>query len=168
MYERLGIQQGFIEANMFQTIYAEHFKDKTSINLKGNTVTHNDKVSLVKGIPSLRTMFEHQKFRFPYKTEEAQKMTNQIFSELNGVIFKDGKLGNFKEHDDCVLALWHMVCAGRTGVSNVTMVRGGNPLKGRRNGSSFQKKRGIGPRARLLSSQTSITIADRFRHKLGL
>lgn len=105
---------GNLESNLFQRIYSEHFKNETSLPLRGHVVTASGKNSLFEGVLSFRALFENRKFIFPYKTDVDKAITDLIISEFTGMVRKDGKLGNFRNHDDCVMAMWHMWKASRT------------------------------------------------------
>lgn len=105
---------GYLEDNMFQGIYREHFKKKSNLPVRGHTVTGQNKKSMETGLVSLRPIFENGNFRFPYKTDADRNKTDMIVSEFNGVRQRLGRIGNETTHDDIVLALWHAVCASRT------------------------------------------------------
>lgn len=104
---------GLLEANLFQRVYPEHFKKYTNLPLKGHVVTNSGKNSYDSGVLSFRPLFENQKFVFPYKTPSDKEITDQLIREFSGMVRKDGKLGNFRHHDDCVMAMWHMLSASR-------------------------------------------------------
>jgi len=104
---------GYLEDNMFQRIYSEHFRKGTTLPLKGNTVTHSGKSSVEIGILSFRPLFENGRIPLPYKTEEDRGMTDHLIREFNGVRQKKGRIGNETFHDDTVMALWHALQASR-------------------------------------------------------
>jgi hypothetical protein len=108
---------GYLENNMFQQIYTNMVRSKSSLPLSGNTVTHSNKTSLEYGILSFRPMFENGKWRFPYKTEADRQKTDLIITEFNGVVQRKGRIGNESYHDDIVMAMWHGLCAARQGSS---------------------------------------------------
>lgn len=110
MYDSFQVDFGLLEANMFQRIYALEFKD-THYMLEGNVVTASGKRSLKTGIPGLRNRFEHRQIRLPYRTQADKEKTNLLCRELNGVILKNGKIGNMYFHDDIVMSIYHLVCA---------------------------------------------------------
>lgn len=113
MTKRLKITNGLLESNMFQRVYSEHFKNYTNLPLTGHTVTHSGKNSYDTGVLSFRPLFENQKFIFPYKTPYDREVTDGLVREFAGMVRKDGKLGNFRFHDDQVMAMWHMLQASR-------------------------------------------------------
>lgn len=110
---KFNLTYGLLEANMFQKVYAEHFKNYTNYPIQGHVVTASGKNSLSTGVLSLRTLFENKKIIFPYKTDHDKSITDLIIREFSGLIRKNGKLGNFRDHDDCALALYHLVTASR-------------------------------------------------------
>lgn len=114
MMNLYNVEVGFLEDNMFQRIYSEHFKNKSGLPLRGNTVTHSGKTNVNTGVLSFRTMFENGKWRFPYKTVRDQILTDQIVSEFNGIMQKKGRIGNESTNDDSVMAMWHALAASRT------------------------------------------------------
>jgi hypothetical protein len=104
---------GFLEDNLFQGIYREHFRTKTTLPLRGHTVNTHNKRSMETGILSLRPILENEQIRLPYRTESDQMKTDLIVSEFNGIRQRQGRIGNETTHDDCVLAMWHAICASR-------------------------------------------------------
>jgi hypothetical protein len=112
-----NVSMGYLENNMFQQIYTNMVRSKSSLPLSGNTVTHSNKTSLEYGILSFRPMFENGKWRFPYKTEADRQKTDLIITEFNGVVQRKGRIGNESYHDDIVMAMWHGLCAARQGSS---------------------------------------------------
>lgn len=108
-----GVGMGYLEDNMFQRVYAEHFRNRTALPLKGHTVSHSGKNSLETGILSFRPLFENGKVRFPYKTAKDRAMTDHIIQEFNGVVQKKGRIGNDSFHDDVAMSFWHALRASR-------------------------------------------------------
>jgi len=104
---------GYLEANMFQQIYVKHFLDNTNLPLQGHVVTASGKNSWQTGLLSFIALFENRKVVFPYKTDSDKEITDMIVREFTGIVRKNGKLGNFRAHDDCVMALYHAVAASR-------------------------------------------------------
>jgi len=108
------VTTGCLEDNLFQGIYREHFANKTTLPLSGNTVTHSGKNSMEHGLLSFRPQFENGRWRFPYKTSFDQAQTDQMVTEFNGVVQRKGRIGNESFHDDVVMAMWHALCASKT------------------------------------------------------
>jgi hypothetical protein len=107
------VTMGFLEDNLFQGLYREHFKNRSRMPVKGHTVTGQNKRSLETGILSMRPMFENLRFRFPYATPADKVMTDYIVTEFNGIQQRHGRIGNETSHDDVVMAIWHAICASR-------------------------------------------------------
>lgn len=114
---RFGVTLGYLEDNLFQRVYSEHFKRKSSLPLSGHTVTHTGKNSLEYGLLSFRPLFENGRFRFPYKTEADQAKTDLIILEFTGIQKKHGRIGNEQFHDDITMSMWHALSASRAGTS---------------------------------------------------
>lgn len=108
------VTMGYLEDNMFQAVYREHFKRHSTLPLRGHTVTAVGKKSMKTGLISIRPILENAQICFPYKTEADRNKTDMIVSEFNGVKQRNGKIGNESSHDDIVLAMWHAICASRT------------------------------------------------------
>lgn len=108
---------GYLEANLFQGIYANIFKQKSALPLSGHTVTHTGKSSVDTGVLSFRPLLENGAIIFPYKTSADQIKTDAIITEFNGVTQRRGKIGNESFHDDIVMAFWHALCASRAGTN---------------------------------------------------
>jgi hypothetical protein len=111
--QALKVTLGYIEDNLFQKLYAQHFKTKTNLPIQGHTVTHGAKIAKEIGILSFRPLFENGRIRLPYKTAQDRKMTDEMIKEFSGVVKKNGKIGNFTYHDDIILAFWHALEASR-------------------------------------------------------
>lgn len=113
--QALRVTLGFMEDNLFQKLYALHFKTKSVLPLQGHTVTHGKKVAFETGILGFRPLFENGRIRLPYKTALDRKMTDELIKEFGGVVKKRGKIGNFTYHDDIITAFWHALEASRVG-----------------------------------------------------
>ena len=113
MCQMYGVSIGMLEDNLFQRVYAEHFRQKTSLPLVGHTVTHGAKANLEYGVLGFRPLFENRVFRFPYKTAQDQALTDHMMLEFNGIVQRRGKIGNESYHDDTVMAMWHALTASK-------------------------------------------------------
>lgn len=112
--KKFHVTIGYLEANLFQKVYSEYFKVYTDLPLQPHIVTATGKNSTETGLLSFRPLFEHRKFIFPYRSEYDRETTDLIITEFAGLIRKNGKLGNFRFHDDIIMASWHMLQASRT------------------------------------------------------
>ena len=108
------VTRGMLEDNMFQKVYAEHFRQNSTLPLSGHTVTRQGKNSETLGVLSFRPLFENGRFVFPYKTQRDKDMTDLIVTEFGGTIQRHGKIGNEEFHDDILMAMWHSLVATRT------------------------------------------------------
>jgi len=118
--EMFGVTMGFLEANMFQKIYSEHFGLNSTLPLRGNVVHHAAKASVEVGVLSFRPQFENGRWRFPYKTDQDKAKTDLMITEFNGITQKQGKIGNESFHDDIVMAMWHALGASKTTAFSVS------------------------------------------------
>jgi hypothetical protein len=110
-----NVTLGYLEDNMFQKVYANHFTRNSSLPLSGNTVTWSNKNSKTTGILGFRPLFENERFILPYKEEPDRIKTEELVSEFTGVRQRKGKIGNEQTHDDIVLAAWHAIRAATAG-----------------------------------------------------
>lgn len=118
---QFNVTLGMLESNNFQRIYADFFKKKTNLPLKGNIVTRSGKNSLESGIPGIRVLMENNKIRFPYKTAEDRIKTEEIIREFNGLVLtEDGRISNQRGHDDAVMSLFHLIAATLSMTSTMT------------------------------------------------
>jgi hypothetical protein len=108
-----NVTLGYLEDNLFQRIYAEHFQRRSSLPLSGHTVNHTSKLSLQHGLLSFRPLFENNKWRFPYRTAADQLKTDLIVTEFSGIVQKKGRIGNESYHDDITMAMWHAMRASK-------------------------------------------------------
>lgn len=117
MCQAYKVTLGYVEDNMFQKIYAQYLRQRTTLPVSGHTVTHTGKSNLQTGILSFRPLFENGRVRFPYRTNRDKLMTDHLIKEFNGVTQKKGKIGNQTFHDDSIIAWWHALSASRHAVS---------------------------------------------------
>lgn len=112
--KRYNVTLGFLEDNAFQSVYAEYFKKKTQLPLRGNNVSRAGKNSMINGVPGIRILMENGKIKFPYKTPEDREKTEQIIREFNGLVLSDtGKLAAQEGHDDIPMAMYQMIEASK-------------------------------------------------------
>ncbi len=68
MCRNFNISLGYLEANLFQKIYAEQLRLKTDFPLRGHVVTKAGKNSPTNGVLAMRVLMENGKILWPYKT----------------------------------------------------------------------------------------------------
>lgn len=111
MTQAYRITKGYLEADVFQRIYAAEFAAKTNLPLEGHLVG-KQKGSYISGLLGIRPLLEVGAWRFPYKTARDKVMSDQLMKEFSGIVQRKGKLGNESSNDDIPLALWHAwVCS---------------------------------------------------------
>lgn len=118
--DTFNVTVGCLEDNLFQGVYANHFRQKSTLPLRGNTVTHSGKHDAATGILSFRPQFENGRWRFPYQTSRDQAMTDLMILEFNGIQQKNGRIGNESFHDDIVMALYHVMAASKVSTFDVS------------------------------------------------
>lgn len=96
-----------IETDAAQQIWAKHVGETTPVPVARHTgATKRD---FAVGVPGLLIKLENRKWRFPhlegsYHWEEL----NTFFSEIEAFGWVDGSLEGVGEHDDTVMAWWHL------------------------------------------------------------
>lgn len=106
MAQAYRVQLGYLEANVFQKMYADEFNKRTNLPVQALTTTGELKNSYLKGVLGLRPLFELGSWSFPYATDRDRELTDTLIREFGGIVQKDGKLGNEAGHDDIPMALW--------------------------------------------------------------
>lgn len=120
----------FIESNQMQRVFGDELIRTTDLPIKkfvttgtgkankgmpkGNTTSSN-KNSLEGGVPSLRVLFDNQKFRIPRGDKHSVAMTDLWMDEMRSFAWLDGKWQGVGAHDDTVLATWIADQAVRAG-----------------------------------------------------
>ena len=90
-----------LETNAFGIIHAHNVIEKYGLKVVKHHTGAN-KSDLYRGVPSLAVLFENEKIRLPYKTDNDQEMTDKVVAEFYG-------LGT-EAHDDIVMAAWIAQC----------------------------------------------------------
>lgn len=93
----------FIEANQFQVIFPQEL-EKEGLPVQAFTTTKEK--NLKYGLPSLVSLFERQKYVFPYKSVESKDITDTVLGELSAIAYTDKGLQATGTHDDCAMALY--------------------------------------------------------------
>ena len=134
-----------VEDNGWQIVYADDMAEwQVQMPIDGHT-THTEKHRSTIGIPSMKTVFENENFEFPYGTgeepefdeilhklvdydEETQEYVDNLFHELNGLIFEDGLVKSVTENDDCGISLWLAYMAAKEYLDNQVIIYDGVSL----------------------------------------
>jgi len=103
----------YVEENNFQKMFVQMLQDETvTAPIKG-VKTGTEKHSIEVGVPSLRQMFENQKFVIPRGDRYSRQMTDVLVSELVAFGIKEKQVITVAEHDDTVMSLWIALKAAR-------------------------------------------------------
>ena len=112
-----------IESDAAQKIWTQQVAGTTPVPVLGHAAGE-DKTSLATGVPSLLIDFENRRWEFPWL--EGTYHHDEIvtfFDELEAFGWVDGKLQGVGEHDDTVMAFWHLAWGmtkyAREGVSEL-------------------------------------------------
>lgn len=97
-----------IESDAAQKIWSQHIAESTAVPVLPHAAG-SDKQSLADGVPSLLIEFSNRKWRIPYTlgTYNHQEVEN-LLTEFEAFQFVDGGLEGVGEHDDTVMAFWHL------------------------------------------------------------
>jgi hypothetical protein len=96
-----------LEGDAAQSIYKKHMAATTPVPV----VQHNagdGKNSLAKGVPALLILLENRKWEFPYAPGYHREELDVFLAEMEAFGWVDGKLQGVGEHDDTVMAFWHL------------------------------------------------------------
>lgn len=96
-----------VETDVQQIVWVQWLEEKTAMPVIGHT--SGGKRDLMVGVPSLLMELETQKWRFPYRRDaRGFDEIENFLSEAENFGWKDGKLEGVGEHDDTVMAWWHL------------------------------------------------------------
>ena len=96
----------FLEANQMQRIFGDELIRKTDLPIHKFTTSAQEKNSLEKGVPGLRTLLENGKIRIPRGDARSVELMDQFKHEMQAFTWVDGKLQGLGAHDDTVMAFW--------------------------------------------------------------
>ena len=94
-----------LEANQMQRIFGDELRRTTDLPVKAYN-TGVEKNDLARGVPSLRTLIENGKLRFPRGDAQSIELTDLLIEELTHFSWVNDKLQGVGSHDDLVMALW--------------------------------------------------------------
>lgn len=112
-----------IEGDFAQRIWAQYVNKHTDVPVLAHTARTKKDFEL--GIPGLVVELEQKLWEFPYKegTFHHEEM-EQLLNECESFGWSGDKLEGVGEHDDCVMAWWHLAWA-------LAMMKPGRPMRRR-------------------------------------
>ena len=97
-----------IETDAAQVIWAQTLEARSGVPVLRHTAG-DDKRSLTIGVPALLIDFSLRRWSFPYQQGSPRlDEVENLLVELGAFGYNDGKLEGVGEHDDTVMALWHL------------------------------------------------------------
>ena len=114
-----------IETNGFQIVFADDMSEYQSLMRISGHQTHTEKHTVSIGIPGMKSVFENQNFEFPYGDAKTKLFVDNLFHELHGMIFEQGKVKSITKHDDCVMSLWLAYMAAKEIFDNQIVIYDG-------------------------------------------
>lgn len=122
-----------IEANQMQRVWTDELVQTSDLPIRkfftsgvggrqplnqwrlGATSVVVNKHHIDRGVPALRMLFEHGKWRIPRGDERSIEETDIWMGEMSAIGWIDGKVQSVGEHDDTVMACWMCDTAVRMG-----------------------------------------------------
>lgn len=122
-----------IEANQAQRVWGDEIIRTTDIPVrrffttgvggrqplnswkKGATNVAVNKHHIDRGVPGMRMVLEHQKYRIPRGDENSIKLTDVWIGEMGSIGWINGKIQTVGKHDDTVMAGWMCETAVKMG-----------------------------------------------------
>lgn len=96
-----------IESDASQRVWKQHVGRNTAVPVVAHEAS--EKRDFATGVPSLLILLENKKWEFPSAPEGHNSENMKTFlSELEAFGMQDGKLQGVGEHDDTVMAWWHL------------------------------------------------------------
>lgn len=97
-----------IEGDAAQQVWRQHVGRNTAVPVVSHSAG-DGKHSLSVGVPSLLIKMENRKWEFPWSPGSYHHEEVEVFlTELEAFGWVDGKLQGVGEHDDTVMAFWHL------------------------------------------------------------
>lgn len=107
-HKRFGSDLVVIESDAAQAVWKQEMAEQTNVPVMGHSAS-DGKSTLELGVPSLLIKFENRKWEFPYKEGAYHHEEVEVFlKELEAFGWVDGRLQGIGEHDDTVMAFWHL------------------------------------------------------------
>lgn len=96
-----------LEGDAAQQIWRKHMARNTSVPVMSHNVGR-DKPDLQIGVPGLLIQLENRKWEFPSAPGYHREELDNFLTEMEAFGWVDGKLQGVGEHDDTVMAFWHL------------------------------------------------------------
>lgn len=97
-----------IEGDAAQQVWKQHTAATTNVPVISHDAA-DGKTSLQIGVPSLLIQFENRRWEIPWQEGSYHRSETEVFlAELEAFGWVDGKLQGVGEHDDTVMAFWHL------------------------------------------------------------
>ena len=101
-----------LEGDAAQLVWRQHIGRNSAVPVVSHTAGGNkagaNKNDLEKGIPGLLILLENRKWEFPAAPGYHHEELMVFLAELEAFGWVDGKLQGVGEHDDTVMAWWHL------------------------------------------------------------
>lgn len=94
-----------IESNAYQRALPDEMAKFTDLPI-AEFKTGSQKNTFEVGLPSLRKLFENQKFKIPRGNEISKTYTDHLMHELHSLTMQEGKVITAARFDDIAMALW--------------------------------------------------------------
>jgi len=104
-HRRYNTKLIMVEANAYQRALPDELKKYTDVPVQ-EFITGSEKHALEVGLPSMRKLFENQKYRIPMGDERSKRLMDALTTELHGLTMELGKVISSTQHDDLAMALW--------------------------------------------------------------
>jgi hypothetical protein len=95
-----------IESDAAQQIWTQHMARNTAVPVAKHTAA--GKRDLAAGVPGLLILLENRKWQVPYAQGYHREEIDNWLAEMEAFGWNDGKLEGVGEHDDTVMAFWHL------------------------------------------------------------
>ncbi len=111
-----------VEKNGWQIMFVHDMvKYQALMPIQGHE-THNEKHATNIGIPSMKSIFENEQYEAPYGDAESIKYVDNLFHELHGLVYEEGKVKSITVNDDCGISLWLATMAAIEVMDSQTVV----------------------------------------------
>lgn len=122
LYKMFRPMMLLVEKNGWQILFVNDMpKYQALMPIQGHE-THNEKHATNIGIPSMKSNFENEQIEAPYGDAESIEYVDNLFHELHGMIYEEGKVKSITANDDCGISLWLAIMAAREVVDSQVVV----------------------------------------------